>query len=154
LTADSVDHEGSEEDVRDREVRVEGATHRLVVRLRQGRYDLEDALSGAHLAGGLVLAGPPFNWFAQSRVCHDATIERRGGGLAVILRGRLPHLPDAAVEHELCLAPDGVLRLETALANAGHEDRELQGAAWVWNNRGELPTIVLPTVHGLVVSAD
>jgi hypothetical protein len=25
---------------------------------------------------------------------------------------------------------------------------------WVWNNRGELPTVVLPTVHGLVASAD
>ncbi|HKC74190.1 MAG TPA: hypothetical protein VKF37_08315, partial [Chloroflexota bacterium] len=154
LTADGVDDEDTEEDVRDREVRIEGATHRLVVRLRQGRYHLEDALTGAHLAGGLVLAGPPFNWLAQSRVCHDATIERHDGALAVILRGRLPHLPDAVVEHELRLAPDGVLRLETALANAGHEDRELQGAVWVWNNRGERPTIVLPTVHGLVASAD
>jgi hypothetical protein len=154
LTADGVDDEETEEDVRDREVRIEGATHRLVVRLRQGRYHLEDALTGAHLAGGLVLAGPPFNWLAQSRVCHDATIERHDGALAVILRGRLPHFPDAVVEHELRLAPDGLLRLETALANAGHEDRELQGAVWVWNNRGELPTIVLPTVHGLVASAD
>jgi hypothetical protein len=154
LTADSADDEETEEDVRDREVRVEAATHRLVVRLRQGRYHLEDALTGAHLAGGRVLVGPPFTWFAQSHVCHDATIERHDGALAVILRGRLPHLPDAIVEHELRLAPDGVLRLETALANAGQEDRELQGAVWVWNNRGELPTIVLPTMHGLVASTD
>jgi ribosomal protein S18 acetylase RimI-like enzyme len=154
LTADGVDDEETEEDVRDREVRIEGPTYRLVVRLRQGRYHLEDALTGAHLAGGLVLVGPPFTWFAQSHVCHEATIERHDGALAVILRGRLPHLPDAMVEHELRLAPDGLLRLETALANAGHEDRQFQGAVWVWNNRGELPTIVLPTVHGLVASAD
>lgn len=146
--------ETHDDPTRDRAVRLETATHRLVVRLRRGEFHLEDALSGEYLIGGRLHAGPPFSWLAQARVRHEASIEERDGSAAVILRGAVPHLPEIVVEHALCLAPDGLLGLQTTLANAGETAQDVQGGLLVHVERDLLPAIALPTTHGLVVSDD
>ncbi|HEY8741873.1 MAG TPA: GNAT family N-acetyltransferase [Chloroflexota bacterium] len=142
----------TERDVRNREVRVETATHRLIVELVAGGLSLEDAATGAHLGGVRLLAGPPFSWVAQSRVVHEASFEQTEGGLTVHLRGATPHLPHAVVEHELHLTNGGLLRLATAVTNMGDAPLEAQSGLESWAG-GTLPTLVLPTAYGLIATS-
>ncbi|MCL4532420.1 MAG: hypothetical protein M1582_04415 [Actinobacteria bacterium] len=142
----------AEREERQREVRVEAATHRLVVDLRGGRCSLEDASTGAYLAGLRLAAGPPFSWEAQSLVRHQATMEQHGGALTVRLWGTAPHLPAASVEHELTLFSNGLLRLATTITNTGVAPLEAQAAAGVWTG-GNRETIALPTTQGLIVTS-
>lgn len=151
LTGDAPE-EGS--GVRDREVRVESSTHRLVVSLREGAYRIEDARTGSPLASGLVMAGPPFGWTAQARVVHEATCIDSDGALTVCLRGVLPHLPEAAVEHALTLHGDGLVSAITTITNMDSAGKQYRAAVWLWANREMLPTAVLPTIHGLVAADD
>lgn len=138
--------------VRNRELRVETATHRLVVELRSGGCSLEDTNTGAYLGGARLMAGPPYSWAAQSRVVHEASVEEREGGLTVHLRGAAPHVPTAVVEHELHLTSGGLLRLATALTNVGDAPLAVQAALESWADDA-LQTLVIPSVHGLIVTA-
>jgi len=142
----------AERDVRERELRVETATHRLVVALREGQFHLEDAATGAHLAGGMVSAGPPFAWNLQERVVHEVSVEQQPGAATVRLRGATPHLTSAVVEHELHLSTDGLLRISTAITNTGHAPLEAQAALDI--HAGHLPRAILPTRYGLVRTED
>lgn len=135
-----------------REVRVETATHRLVVNLRGGYCSLEDASTGAYLGGVRLAAGPPFSWEAQSLVRHQATMEQHGGALTVRLRGIVPHLPATLVEHELELTTDGLLRLVTVLTNTSTAPLEAQAAVGAWSG-GNRETVALPTAQGLIVTS-
>lgn len=145
--------DNAEEMVSDREVRVEMAGQRLVVRRRRGEFHLEDAASGVFLIGGRIEAGPPCGWLTQAHVRHEVTVERDGGAVSVILRGPLPHRPEAVVEHALRLTPDGLLRVQSSIANAGDEPRAFQCGIVLWEP-GALPSSVLPTVYGLVAADD
>jgi len=154
LTAEAPPREHAEKDERAHEVRVETATLRLVVDLREGGFSLQDPATGQDLAGGRLLAGPPFSWANQSRVVHEATVERRDGAVAVVLRGPLPHLPHLHVEHDLRLTPDGLLRVQSAVANGGPEPVDSKMATSVSANR-EIPgRLVVPTAEGLLETSD
>lgn len=150
--ADAPKPRHAEHDVHQRELRVETATHRLIVELREGACSLEDAATGAYLGGARLLAGPPFSWTAQSRVVHEATFEQVDGGITVHLRGATPHLPAVVVEHELHLSPGGLLRLATALTNIGATPLDVQAALESWTD-DSLTTLVLPTKYGLVATS-
>ena len=136
-----------------REVRVETGDRRLVVRLERGGFQLEDTAGGPVLAGALFV-GPPAHWWGLPRLRPEATIEHRGGAVAVVLRGPLPYLPGAGAEHELSLSGGGLLRLGTTLTNAGATPLDAHGITWLGPDRGAQPTVAVPTVHGLVVTDD
>lgn len=139
-----------------REVRLETGDVRLVVHLHGGGFELRRTAGDRHLAGGNIAVGPPFSWLGQDRISHEADVVAGEGGAPVIrLRGPVPDQPQVAAEHELALAPGGLLSLRSWVQVTDGPPRQVGVTTMVreggWAPPGEgRVSLVLPVHDGLV----